>query len=136
MNKRDTAIASVKQWLGEPMQPDSDEVMAAMAEGLVDQLIRDGIINLSYAGDPDIGEVLDAFQREMGTTNTIRTDRFAAGRLAKRHGVKYVIGVIEELARRKRDKFAPTVNNMTQLEQKWPQVARFVQTRGGDETDL
>lgn len=134
MNKRELAIASVKSQLHEVDQ--ASWSITALATNIIDNLIRDGIISLTYAGNPDISMLVDTFQREMGTTATVKTDRFAASRLVKRHGVHLVCGVVEELSARKREKFAPVVNNITQLEQKWPQVTRFVQTKAEGEVDV
>lgn len=135
MTKRELAIASINNSLDEFLEGYGASQLLIATE-VVDNLIRDGIISLTYAGDPDTSLLVDTFQREFGTTATVRTDRFAASRLVKRHGVHYVTGVVEELARRHREKFAPTVNNITQLEQKWPAVVRFIESKGEGEHDI
>lgn len=132
--KRDLAIASVRSQLDDF---DANAYnLDVTAETVVDNLIRDGVIALSYFGDSDTSLLVDAFQMLFGTTAPIRTDRFAASRLVKRYGVPFLVGVVEQLAARKQEKFMPTVNNLTQLEAKWPQVMRFVQSKGENETDL
>lgn len=134
MTKREIAIASVNNTIkGWNTQPGA--ILAA--DDIIDQLITDGLLSLGYAGDPDVSAVVDQFQMAFRTTATIRTDRFAASRLAKRHGQATVAHVIQTLAARRNEKFAPTVNNLTQLEQKWPTVERFVGTpTRGDGLDV
>ncbi len=129
MTKREIAIASV-------VFAGDDMISPGLAGYVVDQLIHDGIISLGYAGDPDVSAVVDAFQIAMKTTATIKTDRYAASRLAKRFGLPTVVGTIQMLGERSREKYAPTVNNLTQLEQKWPSIQRFVSTRNEDEPDV
>jgi hypothetical protein len=133
MNKREIAIASVRDQLDGRIAFDAQDQLAM---DIVDNLIRDGIINPSYAGTPDIDEVLDIFQLTFGTTTVIKTDRFAASRLTKRYGAHQIAKVIVQLGKRQREQFAPTVNNLTQLEQKWPSVMRFIQSKSDDEKDL
>lgn len=130
MNKREVAIASVHTSLsGMTLTPPTHEVAVAV----VDNLIHDGIINLSYAGDPEVSLILDSFQFHFGTTAVLRTDRYAASRLGKRHGVEEVCGAILALSARASEKYAPVVNNLTQLEQKWPAIQKFLNVGEGQD---
>lgn len=128
MNKREIAIASVHSQMAEHTDDDFD---LNISTAIVDNLIRDGIISLTYAGVPEISEAVDAFQIFFGTTATLKTDRFAAARLVKRYGAALVIEVIENLGNRKSEKYAPVVNNISQLEAKWPSVLKFISNDTG-----
>lgn len=129
MTKREIAIASVSNiltsWIG---THDLD-----VAIPIVDQLIMDGIISLAYAGDPDVSAAVDQFQIMFHTTAPLKTDRFAASRLTKRHGLATVLFFIQQLGNRRTEKFAPVVNSLTQLEQKWPSIEKFIGTEGRKE---
>lgn len=124
MTKREIAIASVSNtltsWIG---THDLD-----VATPIIDQLIMDGVISLGYAGDPNVSGVVDHFQMAFHTTAPIKTDRYAASRLTKRHGLGPVVYFIQELSKRRSEKYAPVVNSLTDLERKWPQVERFIGT--------
>lgn len=134
MTKREIAIASVTSTLLHNIAPEKLGIAPKM---IIDQLIADGIISLGYAGDPDVSELVDHFQIAIPSTATIKTDRYAAARLAKRYGRATVLFIIQGLGKRRGEKFAPVVNNLTQLEQKWPQVERFVSSPArGDGLDV
>jgi hypothetical protein len=133
MTKREMAIASVLTSLG--MNPGDYDLLAdGVGTTIVDNLITDGLLPLQMAGDPDVASILDHFQMAFRTTTVSRTDRFAASRLAKRNGSATVIYMIQELNKRRTEKYAPTVNNLTDLERKWPSVERFV-SNGGERLD-
>lgn len=119
MTKREIAVASVASILGNTMD-------TTFATGIIDQLITDGIISLAYAGAPDIGEVCDQFQIAVGNTAVIKTDRFAAQRLAKRYGAAVVVHVIQEYGKRRREQYAPVANSLTEFERKWPSIEKFI----------
>lgn len=133
MSKREVAIASVMGQLDGRVPFDA---LYQLSTEVVDRLIRDGVLALGYAGNHDIGLVVEMFQVGFGTTAPNRTDRYAASRLVKRYGVDEVSRMVDQLATRKTEKFAPVVNNLVQFEQKLPQIMRFLQNRGGDEVDV
>lgn len=133
MSKRNVAISAVMGQLDGRVPFDA---LYQLSTDIVDQLIREGAIPLTFAGNIEVGLILDTFQMGFGTTAASRTDRYAAARLAKRYGVEEVVRIVDGLATHKAEKFAPVVNSLTQLEQKLPQVMRFVQTKGGAEVDV
>ncbi len=78
--------------------------------------------------DKNVQSVLDAFSEAFGTTKASRYDRYAAKRLY----VKYeedIIKIIDALAACATDKYAPVVNSVSQLEEKLPQIAKFLKTK-------
>jgi imidazole glycerol phosphate synthase subunit HisF len=129
MSKREIAVASTQYAIA--VQLPDNTWPAGFAENIIDNLIHDGIITLTYAGNPDVSTLVDAFQIAVGNTAVIRTDRFAAARLAKRYGLQVIIEAIQAYGRRKNEKYAPTVNSLTGFEQKWPQIERFVSSGEG-----
>lgn len=102
-----------------------------MAEEIVERLTEEGLLNLYY-GDQGIGKVLDTFSECFGTTRTSKYDRFAANRLVKKHGLDATVQIIEILAKLMDKPFAPTVNDVSQLEKKFPQVIKFIRTNAGE----
>jgi hypothetical protein len=133
LTKRQWAVISVATTLDDSViLPDVE----AVATQIVDQLIEDGLLPLTMAGQPDVAAIIDQFQLAFHTTAPNKTDRFAAARLAKRHGSATVVYIIQEFSKRTNEKYAPTINNVTQLEQKWPTIVRFVSSSGASERDL
>lgn len=136
MTKREIAIASVTHQLDTNYSEDTS--FADLATNVVDQLVRDGLMAgafSDYGGDPDIASLVDAFQIAFGTTHPLKTDRFAAARLAKRYGVDKTVENIQKLGKTRNEKYAPVVNSLMQFEQKLPQVLRFI-NGGTNELDV
>jgi predicted DNA-binding protein YlxM (UPF0122 family) len=79
--------------------------------------------------DPNIQSIVDAFSEAFGTTKSSKWDRFAAKRLHVKYQAPEVVKLINALANATGDKFAPSVNNVAQLEEKLPQVVKFLQTK-------
>jgi hypothetical protein len=86
--------------------------------------------NKTY-GNKDVNEIVEAFKQSFGTTATSRYDRFAASRLSKTHGTEEIVRVIQVLARYGNNRYAPTVNSISELEKKLVSVGNFIKRIGG-----
>lgn len=75
--------------------------------------------------NPDVQAIVDAFSESFGNTKTSQYDRFAAKRLADKYGADAIVKVISSLARAA-DKFAPSVNSVSDLDKKFPQIGRYL----------
>lgn len=98
---------------------------AQTAEQVLDALQDGGWLNLGY-GDADIERVLDSFKKTFGTTKSSKDDRFAANRLVKKYGVHAVVGIVQLLGQHSGAEYAPVVNNVRQVEDKWVSILSFV----------
>lgn len=103
------------------------------AEMIVNRLIDEGLLVLGY-GEPDIDRVVEKFKSAFGTTKTSKYDRFAVSRLVKTYGANSICGIIDLLAQHNGVKYAPVVNNLTELENKIPSILSFLRKQKGDET--
>lgn len=83
---------------------------------------------VSY-GDPAVNAIVEAFKDSFGTTKVSKYDRYAAKRLATKHGADRIIAVIKALSAGAGDKFAPSINNVSQLEEKFVSVGKFLQNK-------
>lgn len=83
-------------------------------------------------GNPDVNAIVDEFKKQFGTTAASKYDRFAAKRLFTAHGTENVCKVIRALAHFSNDKYAPAVNSVRQLEEKWVSVIKFVGTKSNE----
>lgn len=117
MSKRDWVVELVTKVVG----------TKATAEMVLDVLIEEGIVNLDY-GDMDIGRIVTAFTETFDTTKTTKYDRFAAKRLASKHGVQAICGIIVLLGKKRDEQFTPVVANIADLEKKWVNVMNFLRT--------
>ncbi|HET7630453.1 MAG TPA: hypothetical protein VFK03_03700 [Candidatus Saccharimonadales bacterium] len=104
-----------------------------IAEDVVEVLARENLLNLHY-GEQAVGAVVEAFKEAFGTTKVSKYDRFAAHRLAEKHGQEAVVTIIRLLAQKSSEKFCPTVNSISQLEEKWVSALRFL--RGGQVVEV
>lgn len=104
------------------------------AEMLVDRLTEEGLLKLGY-GDADVDRVVTAFADAFGTTKVSRMDRFAANRLVRKYGAQSVVGIVQLLAQRSTEKYAPVVNSVVDLENKFVSVRNFLakQIQSGEE---
>jgi hypothetical protein len=93
---------------------------------VVYKLMEEGIIKSSNFGDSEVNDVAKAFKESFGVTKVSRYDRFACLRLIKAYGTENVIFTIKQLSQRSGERFAPTVNNISDLETKWLGVMRFL----------
>lgn len=109
-----------------------------VADQIVTALEQVGIVKVTEYGNHDVNTILEAFKNAFGTTKATRYDRYAATRLSKAHGVDTILVAIAGLANGQGEKFCPTVNNVSQLEEKWPSVVRFLRARweGAKEIEL
>ena len=73
----------------------------------------------------DVQAIVEAFSETFGTTAASKYDRFAASRLAKKHGADGIVKVIKLLGQNSGDKYTPVVNNVRQIEEKWPAIGAF-----------
>lgn len=95
------------------------------AEVVLERLEDEGVIHLGY-GIQEIDQIVEKFTTVFGTTKTTKYDRWAAGRMAKKYGAQAVCGIIGLLGKFSQEKFAPVVNNVTELENKMPSVLNFI----------
>lgn len=79
--------------------------------------------------NPDVQSIIEAFSEAFGTTKSSQYDRYSAKRLHSKLGAESIIKVIKALAAHGGDKYAPTINNVSQLEDKWVQVGKFLRTK-------
>lgn len=103
----------------------------SLAEMSVDVLVQEGVLHVGF-GEPDIDKIIEAFKSTFGTTKASRYDRFAAKRLAEKYGSQAICGIIQLLANRSGDKYAPMVNSVSQLEEKIVNVLRFLRDTNGE----
>lgn len=80
-------------------------------------------------GNPDIATVVEAFKKAFGTTKVSRYDRYAAKRLAEKHTADKVVHLINALAAGADDQYAPSINSVSQLEEKLVSVVQFVKKK-------
>jgi len=77
-------------------------------------------------GNHDVNSIVTSFKESFGTTKITKYDRWAASRLAKKYGADYVVNIIRALAAKSGERYAPTVNSVSQLEEKLLSVMRFL----------
>lgn len=102
------------------------------AEMVVEVLQTEGLLVLGY-GSSEIDNVVQKFVDTFGTTKTTKYDRFAADRLVKKYGDKAICGIIDLLGKSATQKYAPRVNNISDLESKMPSILIFLRGVRGDE---
>jgi len=107
---------------------------APTAEMLVERLVEESLLNLGY-GDADVDKVVMAFTDAFGTTKVSKYDRFAANRLVRKYGAQSVVGIVQLLAQRSTERYAPVVNSVVALENKFVSVRNFLakQIQSGEE---
>lgn len=76
--------------------------------------------------DPNIQLIIDTFSEQFGTTKVALYDRYAAKRLHVKYTAVEVSKLIKVLASLSDEMYFPTVNSVSQLENKLPQVVEFV----------
>jgi hypothetical protein len=99
---------------------------SSKAESIVKALAEAGALNITY-GNEEVGKITDAFKQHFGVTKASKYDRWAASRLAKKHGSGNVVAVIQVMSRAQGMPFCPVINSISQLEDKWLSVAGFIQ---------
>lgn len=106
------------------------------AEMVVEVLQAEGLLVLGY-GSSEIDNVVQKFVDTLGTTKTTKYDRFAASRLVKKYGEQAICGIIDLYGKSATEKFAPRVNNLTELEAKMPSILLFLRNvKGTEELDV
>lgn len=112
-----------RDWIIEKLTELSDE---STAIEIIAFLEAEGLLNVEF-GNEEVTTVIEEFKKWFGTTKATKWDRFAAKRLVNKHGVPAVLRVIEALCSQSGHKYAPTVNSVSQLEEKWPGTIKFLQ---------
>lgn len=105
-------------------------------DGFPDLTHPDEKPNPAEYGQPEINEVIATFKEVFGTTKATRYDRFAAKRLITKHGVANVKLVITALAAKGSAKYSPTVNSVSQLEDKWVSIVKYLHADTPKELDI
>lgn len=105
------------------------------AEAIVERLQDEGVLHLGY-GKAEIDQIVGTFKEEFNISVVTARDRQAANRLASTHGAKPVVEVIKLLAKSSSGQYAPTVNNVQQLEQKWVSVINYLRKNIGRESEV
>jgi len=95
------------------------------ADMIVERLEEEGVLHLGY-GDADVDSIVETFTSIFNVSKTSRKDRWAAARLAKTHGTTTVQVVIRLLQQNSNLPYAPVVNNLTELENKFQSVLSFL----------
>lgn len=103
------------------------------AEMVLEVLQAEGLLVLGF-GNSEIDNVVQKFVDTFGTTKTTKYDRFAASRLVKKYGDSPVCNIIDLLGKASTQKYAPRVNNISDLESKMPSILIFLRGAKGDET--
>ena len=103
------------------------------AEQIVEKLVQEGVILqgndpkdlvIGY-GNQSVDNVLRKFKDTFGNTKSTKWDRYAAKRMVDKHTEQAVITAIDILGR-STDQYAPVVNSVSQLENKWVSVVAFI----------
>lgn len=84
-------------------------------------------------GNHEVNIIVDSFKANFGTTKVTKYDRFAAKRLADKHSAPGMVTVIAALSASTQDKYSPSVNSISQLEDKLPQVIKFLKSKANDQ---
>lgn len=100
---------------------------------ILERLEEEGVMHLGY-GDADVDAITDKFKLTFGATKTTKQDRWAAHRLTQKYGSQSVVGIIGLLAQHSESRYAPVVNNITELENKWVSILNFLRTVDGEAT--
>lgn len=97
----------------------------SIAEDVLNVLLAEDLLKNTY-GDADVTKIVETFKMTFGTTKATKFDRFAASRLAKKHGTDAVVQVLRMIAARSDEKYCPTIGSVSQLEEKWVSAIRFL----------
>jgi hypothetical protein len=105
---------------------------APSAEMLIERLMEEGLLTLGF-GNSDVDKVVQKFTDTFGTTKVTRQDRYAAHRMATKYGSQAVVGIIQLLASKNTEKYAPVVGSVAQLEDKFVSVMSFLRKCGEED---
>lgn len=75
----------------------------------------------------DIQLIIDTFVNASGVTKTSKWDRFAAKRLADKHGAENIAQLIEVYFKLPPGQYKPSIASIRQLEEKWVNVGAYMQ---------
>lgn len=98
---------------------------SAKSETILKLLEQEGIVHLGF-GDAEVDQILEAFKSVFGTTKATRQDRWAAHRLAQKYSSQAIVGIIRLLGENSRERFAPVVNSVSEMESKMSSVLNFL----------
>lgn len=105
-----------------------------MANDILDTLVSEGIATVGY-GDKDVQAITECFKSVFNTSKVSQSDRWAATRLANTYTAQAVCGIIKLLGQHSSEKFAPVVNNVTELENKFVSIMSFLRNLKQSERD-
>lgn len=115
MNRREYIKGIISQII-------DDEIKADI---ILERLEEEGVLHLGY-GNAEIDMVVKKFSDTFGTTKTSKYDRFAAQRLVRKYGADSLVGIIGLLGNRVGERYAPVVNSVSQMEEKFPSILNFL----------
>lgn len=84
-------------------------------------------------GNPEVNSIVNTFKESFGTTKTTKADRFAANRLAKKHGAESIAQAIKAFSAHAHEKFAPSVNNVAEFDNKLPSIVKFMSNKSSEQ---
>lgn len=79
----------------------------------------------------DVQSIIEAFMTAFGTTKASEYDRYAAKRLHVKHGTENMIKVINSLAAHAGEQYCPSINSVTELENKLPSIIAYLKKQSG-----
>ena len=106
----------------------------AVAETIIERLQDEGLLHLGY-GKAEVDQIVGEFKERFNTSRITQQDRRAAHRLANTHTAQAVVQIIRMLADSSGEQYAPSVNNVAQLEEKWVNVINYLR-RKTQETEV
>jgi hypothetical protein len=83
-------------------------------------------------GNPDVNTICSAFMEAFNTTSVSKYDRFAAKRLAEKHGADRIAQLIKVFANSD-GSFKPSISSVSMLEKKWVNVGEYMKKQIGDQ---
>lgn len=101
-------------------------VAKPIAEEIVRRLGDEGLLMQPSFGDKTVSRIVGTFKEAFGTTKTSRYDRYAASRLATRYSADQVCQIIVLMAGAAAEPYAPVINNVSELENKWVSVLAHI----------
>lgn len=84
-------------------------------------------------GDPGVTLIINTFKDSYQTTRSTKYDRWAAKRLADKHGADKIVMLIKILSQ-STDQYRPVINSVNQLEEKWPSIANFFKNKSSNQS--
>lgn len=75
--------------------------------------------------NPQVKQVIEHFQETIGTMSRMPSQRKSADRLIKARGFERVMGAIKAAKAAQGQDYAPVINNLVALEEKWVSLEGF-----------